>query len=90
MQKIIRWGIRSHSMDIFEDESKRQLESYADCLVAAPRFECKQVICETMTFCFDGEVQDIEVQVYPILPVQSEDAHAESDSFKIEHQKRTA
>jgi len=90
MQKLTRWGIRSHSMDIFDDESKRPLESYADCLRAAARFECKQIICETMTLYFDGEVKDIEVQVYPILPVQSDDAHAESDSFEIEHQKRTA
>jgi hypothetical protein len=90
MQKITRWGIRSHSTDIFEDESKRPLQSYADCLGAAARFECKQILCETMTLYFDGEVKDIEVQVYPTLPFQSDDAHGKSDSDEIEHQKRTA
>jgi hypothetical protein len=90
MQKITRWGIRSHLMDIFDDEHKHPFASYADCLGAAARFGCKQIMCETLTLDFDGEVKDVEVDVYPILPVQSDDAPVENDSSKIEHQKRTA
>jgi hypothetical protein len=75
MQKITRWGIRSHSADIFDDECKRPFASYADCLGAAARFGGTQIMCETMTLDFDGEVQNVEVDVYPILLVQSDDAH---------------
>lgn len=90
MQKITRWGIRSHSRDIFDDECKRPFASYADCLGAAARLGCKQIMCETLTLDFDGEVKDVKVDVYPILSVQSDDAHIESDSSRIEHHKRTA
>ncbi len=90
MQKITRWGIRSHSADIFDDERKRPFASYADCLGAAARFGGTQIMCETMTLDFDGEVKDFEIDVYQILPVQSDGAHVISDSSKIEHQKRTA
>jgi hypothetical protein len=66
MHKITRWGIRSHSADIFDDESKRPFSSFADCLGAAARFKCKEIMCETITFGFDGEVHDVQVDVYPI------------------------
>ena len=57
---------------------------------AAARLGCKQIMCETLTLDFDGEVKDVKVDVYPILSVQSDDAHIESDSSRIEHHKRTA
>jgi hypothetical protein len=90
MQKIKRWGIRSHSADIFDNECKRPFASFTDCLGVAARFGCKQIICETITLDCDGEVKDLEVQVYSILPVQSDDAHVVKVSSMIEHQKRTA
>ena len=75
MHKIIRWAIRSDSDDIFQDECMRPFECVADCLRAAARFGCEQIMRETITLDFDGEVQDVEVSVYPISAVQSDDPH---------------
>ncbi len=71
MQKITRWGIRSHSADIFDDECKRPFASYADCLGAAARFGGTQIMCETITLDFDGEVKDFSPAVEPAATATS-------------------
>ena len=68
MQKIMQWGIRSNSGDIFDD-GKRPFASFTDCLAVAAHLECKKVGCEIITLDIDGELKDVEVHFYATLPV---------------------